>query len=96
MRFLDRTNETKRLKKALASEKPSFIVMYGRRRLGKSTLMAHVLSDTDIYFMADNSDQLQQMELLAKVVAGKIADFDKLGYPDWEALLTELNHRSSG
>ncbi|MDD6009398.1 MAG: ATP-binding protein [Prevotellaceae bacterium] len=95
MRFLDRTDETKRLEKALASEKPSFIVMYGRRRLGKSTLMAHVLSDTDIYFMADNSDQLQQMELLAKVVNRKFADFDKLVYPDWETLLRELNHRSS-
>lgn len=95
MRFLDRTDETERLSKALANEKPSFIVMYGRRRLGKSTLMAHVLSESDIYFMADNSDRTQQMELLSKVVARKFADFDKLGYPDWETLLTELNHRAS-
>lgn len=95
MRFLDGTDETERLSKALASEKPSFIVMYGRRRLGKSTLMAHVLFESDIYFMADNSDRTQQMELLSKVVARKFADFDKLGYPDWETLLTELNHRAS-
>ena len=95
MRFLDRKEETERLNKALASAKPSFIVIYGRRRLGKSTLLSHVLSESDIYFMADNNDMTQQIELLSKAVARKNADFDKLGYPDWETLLTELNHRTS-
>lgn len=95
MRCLDRTDETGRLNKALSGEKPSFIVMYGRRRLGKSRLIAHVLSESDVYFMADNSNMPQQIELFSKAVARKIADFDKLRYPDWETLLTELNHRTS-
>lgn len=38
MKFVDRIDEAARLKDALAREKSSLVVMYGRRRLGKSTL----------------------------------------------------------
>ena len=47
MKFVDRIDEAARLKDALAREKSSLVVMYGRRRLGKSTLIKRVLSDTD-------------------------------------------------
>ena len=36
MKFVDRIDEATRLKDALAREKSSLVVMYGRRRLGKS------------------------------------------------------------
>ena len=39
MKFVDRIDEAARLKDALAREKSSLVVMYGRRRLGKSTLI---------------------------------------------------------
>ena len=48
MKFVDRIDEAARLKDALAREKSSLVVMYGRRRLGKSTLIKRVLSDTDV------------------------------------------------
>ena len=55
MKFVDRIDETARLKDALAREKSSLVVMYGRRRLGKSTLIKRVLSENDVYFLADRS-----------------------------------------
>lgn len=45
MKFVDRIDEAARLKDALAREKSSLVVMYGRRRLGKSTLIKRVLSE---------------------------------------------------
>lgn len=51
MKFVDRKDETKRLKEALTSDKPSLVVMYGRRRLGKLTLIKRVLSDSDVFFL---------------------------------------------
>ena len=45
MKFVDRIDETARLKDALAREKSSLVVLYGRRWLGKSTLIKRVLSD---------------------------------------------------
>ena len=39
MEFLDREEESKRLKAELSRKGASFVVVYGRRRLGKSTLL---------------------------------------------------------
>lgn len=94
MKFVDRTEETARLKDALAREKPSLVVIYGRRRLGKSTLVKRVLSDTDVYFLADRSESRHQRTLLAKVIAQALPDFDKLAYPDWESVFRAVNYRT--
>ena len=94
MKFVDRTDETARLKEALAREKSSLAVLYGRRRLGKSTLIKRVLSDTDVYFLADRSEAQHQRILLAKMIAQVFPDFDKLTYPDWEAIFRALNYRA--
>ena len=82
MKFVDRIDEAVRLKDALTREKSSLVVMYGRRRLGKSTLIKRVLSDNDVYFLADRSEGQHQRILLAKVIAQVFLDFDKLTYPD--------------
>ena len=96
MKFVDRENETKRLKRVLSQEGPAqLVIIYGRRRLGKSTLICHVLTDNDIYFMADQTEQSQQLALLAKTIGTKIHDFDKVVYPDWETLIVSLAHRAT-
>ena len=94
MKFVDRIDETVRLKDALAREKSSLVVIYGRRRLGKSTLIKRVLSDTDVYFLADRSEGQHQRILLAKVIAQVFQDFDKLTYPDWESIFRAVNYRT--
>lgn len=94
MKFVDRIDETARLKDALAREKSSLIVMYGRRRLGKSTLIKRVLSENDVYFLADRSEEQHQRVLLAKVIAQIFPDFDKLTYPDWESIFRAVNYRT--
>ena len=76
MKFVDRIEEAVRLKDALERERASLVVMYGRRRLGKSTLIKRVLSDTDVYFLADRSEGQHQRILLAKVIAQVFPDFD--------------------
>lgn len=94
MKFVDRIDEAARLKDALAREKSSLVVMYGRRRLGKSTLIKRVLSENDVYFLADRSEGQHQRILLAKVIAQVFPDFDKLTYPDWESMFRAVNYRT--
>jgi len=94
MKFVDRIDEAARLKNALARDNSSLVVMYGRRRLGKSTLIKRVLSDNDVYFLADRSEGQHQRVLLSKVIAQVFPDFDKLTYPDWEAMLRAVNYRT--
>lgn len=92
MKFVDRIEETHRLKTALSRDK-AVVVVYGRRRLGKSELIKRVLTDNDIYFLADRSEGRHQRELLSKVVAQSIPDFEKVEYPDWETLFRAINYR---
>ena len=94
MKFVDRIEETARLRDALSREKSSLVVVYGRRRLGKSTLIKRVLSDRDVYFLADRSEWHHQRALLAKVIAQVFSDFDKLTYPDWESMFRAVNYRA--
>lgn len=94
MEFVDRKEETARLRDVLDRDKFALVAVYGRRRLGKSTLIKRVLTDRDVYFLADRSESQHQRALLAKVVAQIFPDFDKLTYPDWESLLLAINYRT--
>ncbi len=94
MEFVDRKEEMSRLKRTLDGEKASFVVVYGRRRLGKSTLIKRCLTGDDIYYLADRSEPGHQRSLLAKTIAQKFPEFDKPAYPDWETLFRALNYRT--
>lgn len=94
MEFVDRKEETARLRDLLGMDKFSLAVIYGRRRLGKSTLIKRVLTERDVYFLADRSEGQHQRALLAKVVAQIFPDFDKVTYPDWETMFRSLNYRA--
>jgi len=95
MIFVNRIEEQKRLIDVLSGKDPSFIVIYGRRRLGKSTLIKKILTDKDIYFLADQTETSQQIRLLAKEIALTIEGFDKVVYPDWNTLFYTLNLRTT-
>ncbi|MCH5227228.1 MAG: ATP-binding protein [Muribaculaceae bacterium] len=93
MEFVDRIKEKERLENAISSLPIGLTVLYGRRRVGKSTLLRRVITEKDIYFLADQSEASHQKEVCAKIIADKVPDFNKVNYPDWEILLTSLNHR---
>jgi len=95
MKFVDRIEETKRLKQALNAEKSTFTVIYGRRRLGKSTLITKTLGENDVYYLADQTDSGLQREVLAKMIASVIPGFDKVIYPDWNVFFDTLNDRTT-
>jgi len=93
MKFVNRTEESKRLKQVLSAEKSTFTVVYGRRRLGKSTLITRTLENNDVYYIADQTDAKFQREVLAKMIATIIPGFDKVIYPDWNVFFDTLSDR---
>lgn len=93
-KFIDRKKETLRINTALSRPNCQFIIVYGRRRVGKSALLKHVLnSEQDLYFLSDQTSEENQRQLFAKMVAYRIDGFDKVLYPDWETLLKALNNQ---
>ena len=94
MKFVDRTEESERFKRVLAMDKSTFTVVYGRRRLGKSTLITRMLDETDVYYLADETDAKLQREVMAKMITSVIPGFDQVIYPDWNAFFDTLNNRT--
>jgi AAA+ ATPase superfamily predicted ATPase len=89
--FVNRKNEISRLRRALANEKSQFIVVYGRRRCGKSTLLREVLAQNSVYFAADLREKKLQIGALANQIEKIIPGFGKPVYLDWESLLLTFN-----
>ena len=94
MKFVDRIKESKRLKQVLNAEKSTFTVIYGHRRLGKSTLITRTLGENDVYYLADQTNAKLQREVMAKMIASIIPGFDKVIYPDWNVFFDMLNDRT--
>jgi AAA+ ATPase superfamily predicted ATPase len=69
--FIDRQDSLKRLRNALLRTTPQFLVIYGRRRIGKSTLIKEIMQDKDVYFLSDQTNEANQRALFAKAIAYK-------------------------
>ena len=69
MEFIDRIEETATFKRTLALKRPVLIVIYGRRRIGKSELIKHVLSEVDVYHLSEEAQIQQQIDSFAKTVS---------------------------
>lgn len=90
--FVNRIKEIKRIKTALQQGRSVLLVVYGRRRCGKSTLLKKVLSENDIYFAADLREKSLQIEAFAKRIDEIVSGFSKLKYPDWDSLFHNLKN----
>ncbi|WP_243112452.1 AAA family ATPase [Roseburia sp. OM04-10AA] len=67
--FIGRDRELKTLDKLYHSDKFEFVVIYGRRRVGKTALINHFIDDKQsIYFMGVESNEKQNLENLSKSI----------------------------
>lgn len=89
--FINREKEIQRLQQSLEKLLAQTIVVYGRRRCGKSTLLRKVLPGEAIYFAADLREKPLQIAALAKEIDLFLPGFASPVYPDWETLFTTFN-----
>jgi len=89
--FLDRGPEKAQVDRLLAAAEGRFIVVYGRRRCGKSRLLQECLpGERTVYYAADDREAPLQRVALAAAVAERLPGFDRVRYPDWDALLSRI------
>ncbi len=91
--FLDRDDETRRLRRFLAGAESRLAVVYGRRRCGKSALLQQLCGVGDVYALADERESTAQVQSLATEIARVVPHFDAATYPSWEALFRSLEAR---
>ncbi len=67
--FIGRGKELSELERLYQSDRFEFVVIYGRRRVGKTALINHFIDDKkSIYFMGVESNEKQNLENLSKSI----------------------------
>jgi len=67
--FIGRENELALLNNLYTSDKFEFVVMYGRRRVGKTALISEFIKDKKaVYFMGVESNLKQNLENFSKSI----------------------------
>lgn len=91
MIFVDRQEELARLDRVAASEEGGLVVVYGRRRVGKTRLLLEwAKKHGGVYTVADQSVAELQRRYFAEALGGALPGFAEVEYPDWRSLLSRL------
>ena len=94
--FVDRDVELGRLTDRYESESAEFIVLYGRRRLGKSELVRRSIAGNDnaVYYQAIESTAQNQLEQFVDTVTGQFPSLQPVRR-DWEVFLEALGKKNA-
>ena len=93
MPFIDREEELRFLEEQYASRDAALVVVYGRRRLGKTTLLERFLQEKPaIYFLASEEAERENLEEFKRLVAEFIKNplLEKAGNLAWLDVFREL------
>ena len=88
-RFVNRHDEQAYLEREYLKKKAGFLVLYGRRRVGKTTLIQEfVKGKKAVYFMADKQVEKDLIGRLQQIMARSLKDtlMEKLNFNSWEDL----------
>lgn len=92
MNFINREKEMETLDREYKKEN-SFVVIYGRRRVGKTTLIKEFIKDKKaFYFFADKQNENLQIERFKNQIAENFKDeiLKKIEIKDWDTLFEYL------
>ena len=88
-RFINRERELAALNEQYAADGASFMVIYGRRRVGKTTLIKEFLKDKKaFYFLAEEEREAVSMKRFANLLASYTGQdyINKMQFDDWHEL----------
>ena len=94
--FIGREREVAALTRVLASSQPALVVVYGRRRVGKSTLLRYAVRRFGaVYYQATRVADADNQDLFKRAVAAALGDDPTLpGLVGWESLFHHLGQHA--
>ncbi len=97
--FIDRQEELRVLEERFESGRPEFVVVYGRRRVGKTELVSHFLRGKQgIYFLSEEKryeDNLNEMKGLMGDFL-KDGEFKMIKFENWVQLFKSFSGKIKG
>lgn len=97
MPFHDRQDEISFLANQAQGDRAALVVLYGRRRTGKTALLRHFAQDrTSVFFVADQSSRVHQLAAFSAAVFQGLGEsgLEGTSFPTWEASLNFLAARA--
>lgn len=91
--FVDRANELRLLEDTYKQNISSLIIIYGRRRIGKTELIKQFINDKKhIYFLADTRTDRDNIKEMQRAISSHIQNplFEKVEFTDWIELFREF------
>ena len=95
MKFINRKSELKALDKEYKREGSSFVVIYGRRRVGKTTLIKEFIKDKKaIYFLAELQNEITQLEKFKNIIIENFHNISSIEINTWDLFFDYLAKKS--
>ena len=97
--FVDREEELTFLEKVYGRRGAQLIVIYGRRRIGKTELLLQFARNKPhLYFLADKTSIQNNLRRLARRMADYLGkpSFARINFQDWESLFREFIEWKAG
>ncbi len=91
--FINRKDELDFLNKKYSSFSPEFIILYGRRRVGKTELIKQFIKNKPaVYFLADRQIDRENLSQMQRSMAIYLSEplFEKAGIGDYYELFSEF------
>ena len=93
-KFVNRTVELKKLQERYLSPNAELVILYGRRRLGKTRLLKEFCSGyPHCYFMADRAGEASLLKSLALALSASLDEplLQSVDYPHWYELFAAFD-----
>lgn len=94
MKFINRAEEIKMLLQRWGGNKSEFVVLYGKRRVGKTELILQLLNKKKggVYFLGDKRSESEQLFEMGTVIGSYFSDQILMnnGFKNWEELFQYL------
>ena len=95
LKFINREKELEALENSYESNNPAFIIIYGRRRLGKTELVKRFIKDKRAFYFLAKQEKLElEFERFKEKFAKKHNIF--LEANNWEKLFEEIGEKVKG
>jgi AAA+ ATPase superfamily predicted ATPase len=98
VQFHDRGSELEYLEGQARPDRPALVVLYGRRRVGKTALLRHFAAERrSVFFVADTTSRADQLAAFSATVFRELGEtaLEETVFPSWEAALRFLAGRAA-
>lgn len=94
--FIGRENELKKLTNYYKSSKFEMLILYGRRRVGKTRLLTEFIKDKNsIYYVAEENNNFRNLKKFSEILTNHFNDEFNYNFDEWSDVFTYISKKTT-